>query len=1504
MSDQSNQYQKVNLADVMGGMNTAKPPNDIEDNEFVELKNVEYNTAGELTTRPGMTEIATAVTAVGLKGVINNIKIDQPTRVVYDETSKYLFICDVGTTNAVYIVDVADPEKPEFLGSCQDALLIYPQDCVQHGNYLLISDRWDFNILVFDISDPGNPTYVRRYRDATYLDWCHQIIREGDYLYCANDDSGGNGALVVLDISDLANSITESNKLIAHSGGKWIAHEPGTNRLYQTNVGTDELHIIDTSNPAAISLVISFLDAVELNGAGPVTADEASVYIWGQYDDWLKVVDATNEAALTITSTLTDAVRLDGAFQTWMYKRGNVLLFPIWGNDLLTMISVASPSTPLVIADIAIPGRFDGLYDVALVDDYIFCVSDRDDYLLCLELQVPLPFQTVLTETGTYTQQFEFLRVTPDDRWVCAYEHVPADPIFYIFDRLDATKVAQVDFENDLKALYFPAHTLDKVYDVCWNSTLTRLYVWCSLNASGQGGLLTYEFNSSTGKIKHKNTTTFASGGGSGGMGWYYGDDYAGYVAIACSTSTTDNVLVIKVQNDAPTQVGSNVALATVPVKVQINAVDMVLYVSSPTTLTVVDISDPAAPRIHDTITDTDTEDILITPDRQTIWGFDPQAGGTTIAEWDATDPLNLVKGHEALFQIVVSSSNWPWYDAGNDKLYLNSVSDNALYVINVSSYPWVQEYVYVDNTGIPSPYGVHVKDDYAFVIDSGQISIIHAKVDQSFQIVWEISNVPLDEVWSVKHYGQKLAAVSKTADALTIIDISEPEAMVALGSIIDAVKLNGAVDVDWFGDGQYVIVASNVYNGVVVYDVSDPLAITETDFVQTSALTACNAVVVDSEENFAYVSSPGYLSVIDIRDPDNIALVGAVPDATKYAALDGLAFLNDNYLCGIGTNYINVWNVQLPFSPYLYGYLNDASQPAMRCDSDGTYLYATTNAGNSVRIYDITDPANPTFDNEIAGLTGAYGIRYVPVDEVLWVGVPGATKVSLYDVSDPTTPVLLDDIVDADNATGSKLIDAAGFDVYVPCSTIDRVSAFRVVGMPFRSEVSSIFQLQNEAGVDALILTEGNHVLAQSEDDPGVFEVINGALKLPVDANWRWAVLDGVLFGVHGAVPQVTDDDGVVTDYGYPQVVYWDGETSSLQEVANFPEQEVAATQIEVWNHRLFVLSGNSIFYSKLGDGTDFTHTTSGSLDVWPDDGDVATGMKTHKGMLVIFKRKHIYRILAGVPNTADSKWSLELVTVNSGAISGESIQSVLDDLIFLSSEGLTTLGSAEKLGDFETVLLSKNIADLRGLKLDTVRFPAVYWPKKSQYWISIDTDGDEVVDKTYVLDMKDSLQQKLKWTVFTGAVVGSAFAIVEVAGENEMYIGSDSLYVLDETVWTDAGTLYPVKIKSKEFDVQLPANRKELLRWGIEFVKRTAALTLSVDLNFDGNQTPVHTKSFNAGALTIDLPMFARTMVTGKRRFRRIQFEIDNAGAEAFELESLYLEVTPLTIKKARSL
>jgi hypothetical protein len=1504
MADQSKKYLPINLKDVRGGMNTALPAHDIADNEFVELRNMEYASDGELTTRPGTTAIPTAVTSVGLKGVINNFNLSSVQSITYDSDANLLLIVDSGTTDAVYIVDVENPEKPEFLGSCIDATyLAQPVKAVLHGDYLLVSDIVKKAVVVFDITDPGNPVYERSHVDATNLDYIHEIQRVGNYLYCAVDDSGGNGGVVVLDISDLGTGISESNKLQSHSGGKWLDIVPGTNRLYQTNDGTDELHIIDISTPTAISLVISFLDAVNLNNIGPVRADAGYVYTMSAFDDKLIVVDASNEAVLTIHATLTDSVRLNQC-DKWLYKRGNLLVIPLYWSDAITLVNIANPSSPSIIADIQIPGRFDQMMDAVLVDSYIFCASQGDDYLMCLELQVPLPFQTLETDTG-YTAQFDFIRATPDNRWVATYEH-GASKTVYIFDRNDETEVNQVDFETNLGTTYFSSYTFDAVYDVTWNDTLNRFYVWCSLNAAGKGGLLTYSFNSSTGKIAWIATDVFDDGGGAGGCQFFPGRiDNKGYLAVACGTSSTDNILIIKVENDSPTKVGLNdTGLAAVPAKVQMNAVDEVFYVTTSTQLTVWDISDPASPVLHKTITDTDTEDIILQPNRQKLWGFDPTTA-TTIAEWDVTTPLEPVKKHAATFNLINIPSNWPWYDPNTEKLYLSSAADDAIYVVNVSSYPYILEYVYVDPVGLPESRAIHVKDEHVFSADNGLISIVRAEVQQSFNIVWEISRIPLDEAYGVRHYGQLLAVASKTSDAITLVDISEPASLVATGYVVDAVKLNGAVDLAWFGSGKYIIAACNTYGGCTIYDVSDPLDITEKSTITTSALTGCNSIVIDSDENFAYVASPGYLSVLDIRDPANVTLVAAVPDATKYALMDGLAFINDNYLCGVGTNYVNIWDIQLPFSPYLVGSLNDASQPAARVESDGTYIYATTNAGNSVRIYDASDVTAPVFDNEITGLTGAYGLKYIPVDKILWVGVPGLTKVSLYDVSTPTAPTLLDDLVDADNAVGSKIIDAAGFDVYVPCSTIDRVSCFRVVGMPFRSTITSIFQLKNEQGVDRLIITEGNHVLAQNETDSGVFEDIKGALKIPTDAKWRWAVLDGVLFGVHGAKPQETDDDGVVTEYGYPQVVYWDGESTSLQEVTSFPDQENACTQIELWNHRIFVLCGNSVYYSKLGDGTDFTHTTSGSLDVYPDDGDVSTGMKEHKGMLVIFKRKHIYRILAGVPNTADSKWSLELVTRNSGAISGESIQSVLDDLIFLSSEGLTTLGSAERLGDFETVLLSKKIADLRGLKLDTVRFPAVYWPAKSQYLISVDTDDDGVVDKTYVMDMKDALQQGagVKWTYFDGAMLGTAFAIVEVGGYNELYIGSDDLYKLDTTKWTDGGVTYNTRIKTKEFDLDVPSNRKEILRWGISFVKRTAALTLAVDLYFDGNTTAVHSKSIDAAAATLNLPQFARTMVAGRRRFRRIQMEIDNTGDEAYDLESLYFELTPLTTKRARS-
>jgi len=821
----------------------------------------------------------------------------------------------------------------------------------------------------------------------------------------------------------------------------------------------------------------------------------------------------------------------------------------------------------------------------------------------------------------------------------------------------------------------------------------------------------------------------------------------------------------------------------------------------------------------------------------------------------------------------------------------LSSLTSDALYVVNVSSYPWIQEHSYVDAVGLAAPAALHFKSDYIFSADDGLVSIIRTATTESFTFVWERSNTPIDEAWAVKYYGNRLAVVSKTSKTLTILDVSDLTDILYIGSITDATKLNGVCDLAWFGSGQYIIVTSQTYDGVVVYDVSDPLNITESDFLQVASLNNCKSVVVDTAEDFAYVGAEAYINVIDISDPAAIAIEDTLNDAGKYAGLDGLAFVDTDTLCGIGTYYINTWDISTPSSISRTGGLYSGVLSASRCVSDGTYLYVTTLAGNSVRIYDITNPDVPVFNNEITGLTGAYGIAYNATNSLLWVAADDITKVCVYDIAVPTAPVLLDSLTDDNNFVSINLIDATGFNLFGACPTIDQIVALSVGGT-FEDDISSIFQFKNEQGVDTVILVAGDLVMADIGGN--TYRGINGALTLPSNGVWRWGIIDGVLFGVHGVAP-----GGV-----YPQVVYWDGEADGLLEVTDFPVTLLAATQLDVWNHRLFVLASDSVYYSKLGDGTDFSDSTAGSLDAFSDDGDTSTGLQSHKGLMFIFKQKHIYRLVPGTPNTADADWSLELVNRNSGSISGESIQSVLDDLLFLSSEGVTTLGVAEKFGDFETMMLSKKIAELQGMSLTTTRVPAIYWSKKSQYWISVDTDGDGVLDKTYVLDMKDSMDGNIKWTVFTGTIVGTAFAVVEVDGVNELYIGGSQLYKQDESVYTDNGTSFTTEILTKAFDLELPSHRKESLRWGIEFVKKTSALTLEVSLLYDGVTVPVHTYNIDAGTLDVDLPHFVKRMITGRRRWKRFQKKIVNSGAEAFDLESLYFEIEPLTIKAAGSL
>ena len=110
--------------------------------------------------------------------------------------------------------------------------------------------------------------------------------------------------------------------------------------------------------------------------------------------------------------------------------------------------------------------------------------------------------------------------------------------------------------------------------------------------------------------------------------------------------------------------------------------------------------------------------------------------------------------------------------------------------------------------------------------------------------------------------------------------------------------------------------------------------------------------------------------------------------------------------------------------------------------------------------------------------------------------------------------------------------------------------------------------------------------------------------------------------------------------------------------------------------------------------DGDDFTGGSSGSIDVskaWPDGADKVVALAAHNGLLVIFGEHSIIMVY----QNADTPASMSIADTISGVgcIDRKTVQSIGTDLLFLSDDGLRSLGRVIQEKSLPVSDLSRNV-------------------------------------------------------------------------------------------------------------------------------------------------------------------------------------------------------------------
>jgi len=418
---------------------------------------------------------------------------------------------------------------------------------------------------------------------------------------------------------------------------------------------------------------------------------------------------------------------------------------------------------------------------------------------------------------------------------------------------------------------------------------------------------------------------------------------------------------------------------------------------------------------------------------------------------------------------------------------------------------------------------------------------------------------------------------------------------------------------------------------------------------------------------------------------------------------------------------------------------------------------------------------------------------------------------------------------------------------------TVDISSS--VTGM--NSRITSLYFFQQSDESSAVFATEAGDVRRwNSATSWPVLSIDGGAAfsSLPGTATWYWAVFNDKAIAVSGDTTGGTVANAIKIDATTSGATLKDVSADAAQPNMKY---------IEVMNSRVFVVDAdlpNRIVASKLGDAEAADAWSATGIagfyaaNVGGDEGGRITAIKQYRGQLVIFKRRRIYALAFGSPNTDTSQWEIRQLVNNVGCISQNSIQEVLGDLVFLSDEGLMSLQKLLSSGDLASALLSENVPALRGVPRSREDYPSIVIPHRSQYAISIPDVNSGVNEVTWVMDYTLlSVNGRVAFTSWTGGPAGSAFCqVIDTVGDIRVFVakeitgGSSAIHRYRNDTecaadgaacYQDDGVAYQTAVVFKALNFDEPLVRKRIHRWGMEFEALTDPVALSVFLSIDGN-------------------------------------------------------------------
>mgnify|MGYP001615418770 CR=1 FL=1 len=391
-------------------------------------------------------------------------------------------------------------------------------------------------------------------------------------------------------------------------------------------------------------------------------------------------------------------------------------------------------------------------------------------------------------------------------------------------------------------------------------------------------------------------------------------------------------------------------------------------------------------------------------------------------------------------------------------------------------------------------------------------------------------------------------------------------------------------------------------------------------------------------------------------------------------------------------------------------------------------------------------------------------------------------------------------------------------------------------------------------------------------------------------------------LFTFNGAnVVQVLNADGATTSDITTPPADWTGSTQPISGC--------------IHEGRLWGALNNRVYYSLPTNHEDFTTAGSGSLAVFPGEGERIVQIMSYKGILIIWKSpRGIYAIDTTSVTVAD--WRVARITLNIGSQGPLTAVATEDDVLFVDSGfNFQFLSGIQEFGQ----LGSKNLSNihyfteyLRAVanfgRMDKVR--GVYYAARREAHFTVSALGSAVNSARVVVDFNRPDIPRFRWS--PRDVCESIWMRRDTSGIPRPLIGDNAGFVwfLDQPARSKDGLGFLGQFQTPHTDFSFADPTLAVRRKSGRFLELVANQTgnwaTHVDIIWDG--TSVQTVDFNMGTSGVALGTFIigtdklggaiaaaiRHRIVGSGRRLSLRF-YNNGVSEDFSISKAFVGFQP---------